>query len=54
MARRPSLQPDEDIDALMDELEEDDEVSSRLREERMLELQRRCVRAPRPTGAPGL
>ena len=35
------LDKDEDVDALLEELEEDDEVTARLREERMLDLQRR-------------
>ena len=39
--RREVLDKDEDVDALLEELEEDDEVTARLREERMLDLQRR-------------
>jgi hypothetical protein len=43
---RETLRPDEDVDALLVALEEDDEVSARLREERVRELQHRCGSRP--------
>jgi len=40
-SHREALNPDEDVDALLELLEEEDDVAAQLREQRMIELQRR-------------